>query len=100
MMVAAEPIALSTRALVAGYERDLPIVRGVDFAVQTGELVVVLGPNGAGKSTFVKAIAGLVPVHSGTVSLGESDITAVPPHRRDRPQPQPGCATPRPAAPR
>ena len=57
-------------ALVAGYERDLPIVRGVDFAVRAGELVVVLGPNGAGKSTFVKAIAGLVPIHSGTVHAG------------------------------
>ena len=61
-----EPVVLATDGLVAGYERDLPIVRGVDFAVRAGELVVVLGPNGAGKSTFVKAIAGLVPIHSGT----------------------------------
>jgi branched-chain amino acid transport system ATP-binding protein len=76
--------ALSTQALVAGYERDLPIVRGVDFAVRTGELVVVLGPNGAGKSTFVKAIAGLVPIHSGTAHLGTADITAVPAHQKIR----------------
>jgi ABC-type branched-subunit amino acid transport system ATPase component len=78
------PIALSTKALVAGYERDLPIVRGVDFAIRQGELVVVLGPNGAGKSTFVKAIAGLVPVHSGTASLGDADITSVPAHEKIR----------------
>jgi branched-chain amino acid transport system ATP-binding protein len=78
------PIALSTRGLVAGYERDLPIVRGIDFAVRAGELVVVLGPNGAGKSTFVKAIAGLVPVHSGAASLGAADITAVPAHQKIR----------------
>jgi branched-chain amino acid transport system ATP-binding protein len=77
-------IALSTHALVAGYERDLPIVRGVDFAVRQGELVVVLGPNGAGKSTLVKAIAGLVPIHSGTASLGANDITAVPTHEKVR----------------
>jgi branched-chain amino acid transport system ATP-binding protein len=70
--------ALSTAALVAGYERDLPIVRGVDFSVRAGELVVLLGPNGAGKSTFVKAIAGLVPVHSGAMRMGGLDITAVP----------------------
>ena len=62
-MTAASGIALATSALVAGYERDLPIVRGVDLAVTRGELVVVLGPNGAGKSTFVKAVAGLVPIH-------------------------------------
>ena len=77
-------IMLSTDALVAGYERDLPIVRGVDFSVRRGELVVVLGPNGAGKSTFVKAIAGLVPIHSGAVMLDGSDVTAVPTHQKVR----------------
>ena len=76
--------ALSTLALVAGYERDLPIVRGIDFAINTGELVVVLGPNGAGKSTLVKAIAGLVPIHSGTVRLGDRDVTTVPAHEKIR----------------
>jgi branched-chain amino acid transport system ATP-binding protein len=76
--------ALSTQAVVAGYERDLPIVRGIDFAIDVGELVVVLGPNGAGKSTLVKAIAGLVPIHSGTVRLGGRDVTAVPAHEKIR----------------
>jgi branched-chain amino acid transport system ATP-binding protein len=83
-MEAGRAVALSTHALVAGYERDLPIVRGVDFSVGEGELVVVLGPNGAGKSTFVKAIAGLVPIHSGTASLGEADVTFVPAHEKIR----------------
>lgn len=79
-----QPIALSTQALVAGYEPDLPIVRGVDFSIRSGELVIVLGPNGAGKSTFVKAIAGLVPIHSGSTLLGDFDITAVPTHEKIR----------------
>ena len=79
-----KPIILSTTALVAGYERDLPIVRGVDFSVREGQLVVVLGPNGAGKSTLVKAIAGLVPVHSGSMALGPTDITALPAHEKIR----------------
>jgi branched-chain amino acid transport system ATP-binding protein len=76
--------ALSTQALIAGYERDLPIVRGIDFAINAGELVVVLGPNGAGKSTLVKAIAGLVPIHSGTVRLGDRDVSTVPAHEKIR----------------
>jgi len=50
--------------------------------VKPGELVVVLGPNGAGKSTFVKAIAGIVPVFEGRVSLGAEDITSVPAHEK------------------
>jgi branched-chain amino acid transport system ATP-binding protein len=70
--------------LVAGYERDLPIVRGIDFAVQAGELVVILGPNGAGKSTFVKAILGLVAIHAGSVRLGDLDVTHVPVHEKVR----------------
>ncbi|MCR4265648.1 ABC transporter ATP-binding protein [Nitratireductor sp. ZSWI3] len=74
----APPPALATRDLVAGYERDLPIVRGIDFSVRQGEFVVILGPNGAGKSTLVKAIAGLVPIHSGSTHLAGEDITLSP----------------------
>jgi branched-chain amino acid transport system ATP-binding protein len=74
--------ALKARALVAGYEPDLPIVRGVDLSVAVGELVVLLGPNGAGKSTLVKAIAGVVPIHSGTVEMMGRDITRVPAHKK------------------
>ena len=71
---------LRTSALVAGYERDLPIVKGVDLAVEAGDFLAILGPNGAGKSTLVKAIAGLVPVHSGTITLDGRDITALAAH--------------------
>jgi branched-chain amino acid transport system ATP-binding protein len=75
---------LATRSLVSGYERDLPIIRGVDLSVRAGEFVVMLGPNGAGKSTVVKTIAGLVPVHSGAVLLNGADITASPAHHKIR----------------
>lgn len=75
-------VALQTRGLVAGYEPDLPIVRGVDLSVARGELLVLLGPNGAGKSTLVKTIAGTVPVHAGAVTLEGRDITALASHRK------------------
>jgi branched-chain amino acid transport system ATP-binding protein len=74
--------ALQTTGLVAGYERDLPIVRGIDLAVTQGEFVAILGPNGAGKSTYVKAIAGTVPIFAGKVMLGGQDITETPLHQR------------------
>jgi branched-chain amino acid transport system ATP-binding protein len=77
-------VVLATSALIAGYEPDLPIVRGVDLEVRKGEFLLLLGPNGAGKSTLVKTIAGLVPVHSGSVFHEGADLTAAPPHLRVR----------------
>ncbi|OLP57799.1 ABC transporter ATP-binding protein [Xaviernesmea oryzae] len=72
---------LSVTDLVAGYEPGVPIVRGASLTVREGEIVVVLGPNGAGKSSFIKAIAGLVPIFSGTVMLDDEEITKVPAHQ-------------------
>jgi branched-chain amino acid transport system ATP-binding protein len=72
---------LETRGLVAGYEPDLPIVRGASIRVARGEIVLLLGPNGAGKSTLVKAIAGLVPVSAGAILADGAAIAGVPTHR-------------------
>jgi molybdate transport system ATP-binding protein len=41
----------------------------VSIEAAPGEIVAVLGPNGAGKSTFLRAVAGLVPLHRGRVEL-------------------------------
>ncbi|MEE6261169.1 ABC transporter ATP-binding protein [Plantactinospora sonchi] len=46
-----------------------PILAGVDLSVATGEWVTVIGPNGAGKSTLLRAVGGLLPADSGSVSL-------------------------------
>lgn len=78
----ADGVDLAVRGLVAGYEKSLPIVKGVDLDLRRGEIVALLGPNGAGKSTLVKAIAGVVPSFSGTVAISDVDITAYPAHRR------------------
>lgn len=72
--------ALALDNLEAGYDPDLPIVKGVSFNVSKGEAVCILGPNGAGKSTMIKAIAGLVPCFGGNVQLGETDVTGLPSH--------------------
>lgn len=75
---------LHVRELVAGYEPGVPIVRGASIRVDEGEIVVVLGPNGAGKSSFIKAIAGLVPVSSGSVLLDGVEIASLPAHQMVR----------------
>jgi branched-chain amino acid transport system ATP-binding protein len=75
-----QPI-LVVEGLVAGYEPGLPIVNGVSISADAAEIVVLLGPNGAGKSTLIKAVAGLVPIGGGTVSLAGKDITRLPAHQ-------------------
>lgn len=66
---------LRVSKLVAGYTPGVPIVRGLSLEVVAGEIVTVLGPNGAGKSTLVKAIAGLVRVFEGQVTLDDLELT-------------------------
>jgi branched-chain amino acid transport system ATP-binding protein len=55
-------------------------VRGVSVSVLPGKITLVLGPNGAGKTTTLKAIAGIEPPVSGTVTLDGTDITGLPSH--------------------
>jgi ABC-type branched-subunit amino acid transport system ATPase component len=66
--------------VVAGYRPDLPIIHGVSMHVDKAEMVTVIGPNGAGKSTMIKAIAGVLPISSGKVTLAGKDITRLPTH--------------------
>jgi branched-chain amino acid transport system ATP-binding protein len=72
---------LEARTVVAGYVPGLPIVQGVSIAVARGEVVTIIGPNGAGKSTFMKAIAGLVRMESGSIQLGGQSIAGLDPDR-------------------
>jgi multiple sugar transport system ATP-binding protein len=58
-------------------------VRDVDLAVADGEFFVLLGPSGCGKTTLLRMIAGLEFADSGTVRIGQRDVTALPPRQRD-----------------
>lgn len=54
---------------------DAQAVRDVSLSVRAGQVTVLLGSNGAGKTTTLHAIAGLLPVRAGTVTLAGQDIT-------------------------
>ncbi len=71
---------LSLSGLVAGYG-GITAVKGIDLAVETGEIVTLIGSNGAGKSTTLRAISGLVRPRSGTISFSGRPITNMQPHR-------------------
>lgn len=58
------------------------VVKDVSLHVHRGEIVGLLGPNGAGKTTSFYMIVGLIPSDSGTITLGNQDITRQPVHAR------------------
>ncbi len=66
--------------VVAGYLPGVDILNGCSLELHTGEVIGIIGPNGAGKSTLLKAMFGLVDIRSGTVRLGNEDITGLRPH--------------------
>ena len=48
---------------------DLEVLQNIDLAVERGEFIAVVGPSGCGKTTFLRMVAGLEPVSSGTILL-------------------------------
>jgi ABC-type branched-subunit amino acid transport system ATPase component len=74
---------LAAEAVSVSYGR-VRALDSVSFGIRSGGTVLVLGLNGAGKSTLMRALAGIVPLRSGRVSLTGQDISRVPAHRRVR----------------
>jgi lipopolysaccharide export system ATP-binding protein len=74
---------LSVEGLVKNYGRRR-VVDGVDFHVETGEIVGLLGPNGAGKTTSFRMTCGMVIPDSGRVLLNDEVITDWPMFKRAR----------------
>jgi thiamine transport system ATP-binding protein len=72
---------LSLRDVSVSYD-GVPAVVDVDLELPDGEVLAVLGPSGCGKSTLLRAVAGLEPLTSGSVSWDGADLRGVPTHRR------------------
>jgi len=58
-------------------------VDDVSLTIASGEFLVLVGPSGCGKSTLLRMIAGLEEVTAGAISIGERDVTELPPRSRD-----------------
>ena len=72
---------IETRDLVKTY-KGRNVVDGVSVRVEEGEVVGLLGPNGAGKTATFYMIVGIEKPNSGTITLGEKDITRMPMYKR------------------
>lgn len=77
--------AVQVSDLVVGYGGP-PVVREATCSAESGSLLAIVGASGSGKTTLLRAIAGFVPVTSGTVTFGSERVTgpgvSVPPERR------------------
>lgn len=79
---------LELASVEAGYGSTF-VLSDVSFRVEPGEVVGLIGPNGGGKSTLLKAIAGVIPLRSGSVTMGGRPLrtltgrTAFVPQRED-----------------
>lgn len=58
------------------------VVESVNIDIEDGEFVILLGPSGCGKTTTLRMIAGLETTTSGSISIGDRDVTNV--HAKDR----------------
>ncbi|GAA1852991.1 ABC transporter ATP-binding protein [Microbacterium koreense] len=61
---------------------DMTAVRELDLRVRAGEFLSMLGPSGSGKTTVLRMIAGFEEVTSGSIRIGNQDVTRLPAHQR------------------
>ena len=74
--------SVTLKKLVKKYG-SLEVVHGIDLDIAHNEFVVLVGPSGCGKSTTLRMIAGLEPITSGDISIGENIVNDLPPRDRN-----------------
>ena len=74
--------ALSIRQVRKSYG-PVDILKGIDLEIDEGEFLILVGPSGCGKSTLLSMIAGLDTPTSGSLHIGERDVTNTLPRDRD-----------------
>ena len=54
---------------------DLTVLKHIDLNIEKGEFLSVVGSNGSGKTSMLNIICGSIPVESGQILIGDTDIT-------------------------
>jgi multiple sugar transport system ATP-binding protein len=73
--------SIVVRGLTVSFGK-LQVLPRLDLDVADGEFIVLLGPSGCGKSTLLNAIAGLIDIADGQISIGGRDVTDLEPKER------------------
>ena len=82
---ACEAAAIAAGVSVTGISKAFggtTVLRDVSLTIDRGEFLALLGGSGCGKTTLLRIIAGLETADTGTVFIGATDVTRVPPYER------------------
>ena len=63
------------------YPKGREVLKGVNFAIESGDLLAILGPNGAGKTTLLRCLMGFLKWSQGRALLDGRDIASLPPRQ-------------------
>ena len=74
---------IELKSLNKTYANGFEAVKDINLDIEDKEFIVLVGPSGCGKSTTLRMIAGLEEVSSGSINIGEVDVTEMEPRDRD-----------------
>lgn len=72
---------ISVNHLQVNYGQSV-VIPDMSFSAPKGEILGIIGRNGMGKSTLFRALIGMIPTRSGTITLNDQDITGLPSYKR------------------
>jgi urea transport system ATP-binding protein len=58
------------------------VLHGLDFSLESNEILAIMGRNGMGKSTLMKSVMGVIPSRSGSVSINDQNLSGLKSHQR------------------
>lgn len=77
-----DSVGVAIRSISKRYGSTVAL-KDITLNIEPGEFVSLLGPSGSGKTTLLGALGGFVMPSSGSVWVGDQDMTYMPPHKRN-----------------
>ncbi|MGL4980387.1 MAG: ABC transporter ATP-binding protein [Fusobacteriaceae bacterium] len=65
------------------YFDGVQILKNINLEIKSGEFFSILGPSGCGKTTLLRMLAGFINPDKGVIYLGDTDLTKLPPNKRN-----------------
>lgn len=62
---------------------DKNVIENLNFNIASGQITSLLGPSGSGKTTILRLLAGFIQPQSGSIYIGDREISSMPPEKRN-----------------